>query len=165
MPRKGSSKQSLKNVARWLEWRCGQKWQYVVVPKQNNLAPDLAADLARFYTPGEHEGLIDRFITPEGPQKEKEIREQLKIWLRNGILSGGEWSALMEIANAKAPIFPAIRPWEIPDMGISLVREIDELALRQGVHGACRIIGTRMKIDPEVLRGRYRRAKIFWDEK
>jgi hypothetical protein len=55
MPRKGSSKQSLKNVARWLEWRCGQKWQYVVVPKQNNLAPDLAADLARFYTPGEHE--------------------------------------------------------------------------------------------------------------
>jgi hypothetical protein len=170
MPRKASRDRGrdLRSVARWLAWRCGAKWQYVVEPGQK-LDPDLAASVLEatsfFYIPGEHEDLIDRFIGASGPADEARIRDKLEILLGNGIIPDWQWSVLVEIASIMAPVFLAGRPWQIPKkISISIVREIDALASRCGVREACRIIGARLEIDSDVLRDRYRRAKTFWGE-
>jgi hypothetical protein len=87
MPRKDSKARHITIASRWLEWRCGAKWQNVVVINTGH------------YRSEGYEDLVDSFITEEGPTDHRQIAARLAKW------SGEDLLELATAAERKGVLF------------------------------------------------------------
>jgi hypothetical protein len=147
MPGKDSKARLVATVARWLEWRCVSKWQLAVVINTGQ------------YRPGEHEELVDSFLTEDGPADQKQIAARIKQF------SLGELRALATAADRKAFLFQrGGRPRQI-NYDPQLVTDVEQLMSDRRIRArdACERLVTYRKpyqgVTAEALRQRYLKAK------
>src|SRR5215467_9167841 len=100
MPRGDSKERYIAVAARWLEWRCGAKWQNVTLIKTG------------FYRPGDYESLIDSLIAEDiwlPGRKEGVNQDEIEKRLANWSLERLE--ELADVAG-RVVLFHDGRPWE-----------------------------------------------------
>jgi hypothetical protein len=144
MPRKAKAYR-VRKVARWLEWRCGAKWQLAVL-----------ADTG-LYQPDEHEELVDSFISKDGPVDKQQIKAKLEQF------SLDKLGLLAAAAERKAILFRSGRPWRAY-YDPKLIADVEGLTERpMPLRDACkRLVKYRERyrgVTAETLRKRYLRAK------
>ena len=148
MPRKNSRARQITEVSRWLEWRCGTKWQNVIV-----------TDTGHYRSEG-YENLIDSFITEDGPPDHTQIAARLAEWSASDLLE------LATVAERKKFLFRrggrprqiTYDPWLLADVAEIKSRRpdlTDRAICAHLVKNNERYRGQ----SPEALRQRYLKAK------
>jgi len=146
MPRKNSKRSLIAKGARWLEWRCGAKWQNIILINTG------------YYRLGAYEALIDSLIAAgiwRSDRKERVNREKIEKWLENWSLERLE--ELAAVAE-RIVLFHDGRPWEAYDP--ELIGDVeDKISRGMSERNACRQLVRKYGGSPEAVRQLYLKAK------